>query len=52
MPKFKCKEELVMFDDDILEKIFSHPDVKDIPISEQSIMIRVIEQVLEQMEVK
>ena len=38
-----------MFSDEILEKIFSSPELKDIPISEQSTMIHVIEDVLEEM---
>lgn len=49
MPKFRCKEGLKMFSDEILEKIFSHPETKNIPIAEQSTMIQVIESVLEEM---
>lgn len=36
-----------MFSDEILEKIFSQPEMKDIPIGYQAIIIRVIESVLE-----
>ena len=49
MPKFRCKEGLAMFSDEILEKIFSHPETKNIPIAEQAAMIQVIELVLEEM---
>ena len=38
-----------MFSDEILEKIFSNPEMQKIPISTQSIAINVIEQVLEEM---
>ena len=41
-----------MFDDEILEKIFAHPDTQKVSITEQSLMIRVIEQVLEEVEVE
>lgn len=36
-----------MFSDEILEKIFSQPEMKDIPIGYQAVIIRVIETVLE-----
>lgn len=38
-----------MFDDNVLEKIFSSPEVSNIPIENQSTMIRVIEKTLEEM---
>lgn len=38
-----------MFSDEILEKIFSHPETRKIPIDTQSTMIDVIESVLEEM---
>jgi hypothetical protein len=38
-----------MFSDEILEKIFSHPEISKIPIDTQSTMINVIESVLEEM---
>ena len=40
-----------MFSDEILEKIFTNPEVSKIPIEEQATMIRVIEKVLDDMEV-
>lgn len=40
-----------MFDDEVLEKIFTNPDVSKIPLDEQATMIRVIEKVLDDMEV-
>ena len=39
-----------MFSDEILEKIFSHPETSKIPIGCQSTMIHVIEEVLEDVE--
>lgn len=36
-----------MFSDEILERIFSEPEMKDIPIGYQATIIRVIEKVLE-----
>lgn len=38
-----------MFDDEVLEKIFSNPEVSNIPIDNQSTMIKVIEKTLEEM---
>lgn len=52
MPKFRHKGGMVMFSDEILERIFSYPDVKKVPIGYQSEMIRIIESVLEEMGVK
>ena len=52
MPKFKHKEEMLMFSDEILEKIFEHPESQKVPIGYQSTMIRVVEEVLEEMGVK
>ena len=37
-----------MFSDEILEKIFAHPETSKIPIGCQSTMIHVIEEVLEE----
>lgn len=37
-----------MFSDEILEKIFSVPDVKNVPIVYQSIMVHAVESVLEE----
>ena len=39
-----------MFSDEVLERIFAHKELKDIPINEQSVMIHIIETVLEEME--
>ena len=39
-----------MFSDEILEKIFAHPETSKIPIGCQSTMIHVIEEVLEDVE--
>lgn len=39
-----------MFSDEILEKIFAHPETNKIPIGCQSTMIHVIEEVLEETE--
>ena len=41
-----------MFDDEVLEKIFTNPDVSKIPLDEQPTMIRVIEKALDEVEVK
>lgn len=38
-----------MFSDEILEKIFSHPDTAEVSLGGQSTMIHVIEDVLEEM---
>ena len=49
MRKFKHKEEVLMFSDEILEKIFAHPDTSKVSLGGQSTMIHVIEDVLEEM---
>ena len=41
-----------MFDDEILERIFAHPETRHISISELSTMIHIIEEVLEKVEVE
>lgn len=38
-----------MFSDEILEKIFAHPDTSKVSLGGQSTMIHVIEDVLEEM---
>ena len=48
MPKFKHKEVILMFSDEILEKIFSDPEAQKVPIGFQSTMIHVVEKVLEE----
>ena len=37
-----------MFSDEILEKIFTHPEAKTVPIGYQSTMIHIVEEVLEE----
>ena len=49
MSKFNHKEGLLMFSDEILEKIFEHPESKKVPIGYQSTMIRIVEEVLTEM---
>ena len=39
-----------MFTENVLEKIFSNPKLKDIPFEYQSSMIRVVEEALEELE--
>lgn len=39
-----------MFSDEMLEKIFAHPETSKVPIGCQSTMIHVIEEVLEETE--
>ena len=41
-----------MFSDEILERIFSHPQTSRIAIDELSTMIHIIEEVLQQLEVE
>jgi hypothetical protein len=41
-----------MFSEDVLEKIFSNPETTKIPFEYQSVMIRVVEQALEEVEDK
>lgn len=41
-----------MFDDEVLEKIFTNPDASKIPLDEQATMIRAIEKALDEVEVK
>lgn len=36
-----------MFSDEILEKIFSHPETHKVPVGYQSTMVHVIEEILE-----
>ena len=50
MPKFRYKEELLMFSDEVLEKLFARPELQKFSISDQSMLIDVFEQVLEEME--
>lgn len=41
-----------MFSDEVLEKIFAHPNIQRIPVVYQSTMIDIIEDVLEKVEVE
>lgn len=52
MSKFKHKEGSAMFDEEILEKIYSDPETKNIPIGHQSTMIHLIERTLEELGVE
>lgn len=49
MPKFRHKEELLMFSDEILEKLFARPELQKFSLLDQSTLIDVFEQVLEEM---
>lgn len=40
-----------MFSDEVLEKLFARPELQKFSIGEQSMLIHVFEQVLEEMEV-
>lgn len=48
MPKFRHKEVLGMFSDEILEKIFGKDEVIKVPIVYQWVMVRAIQEVLEE----
>lgn len=50
MPKFKHKEVSEMFSDEILEKLFARPELQKFSAAEQSTLIDVFEEVLEEME--
>lgn len=47
MPKFRHKEEFTMFNDEVIEKIFSHKEMQTIPIGAQSTAVAAIGEVLE-----
>lgn len=49
MPKFKHKEDKIMFSDEILERIFADKEMQTIPIGTQATAVNVIERVLEEM---
>ena len=36
-----------MFDDEVLDRIFSHPEVQKVPLIYQSIMVHAVEDALE-----
>jgi hypothetical protein len=48
MPKFKHREVVEMFSDEILEKIFAHKDMRYVPIGYQSTVVTVVGEVLEE----
>lgn len=50
MPKFKHKELMRMFSDEILERIFADKEIQKIPVGAQSTVIEVVSRVLEEME--
>ena len=50
MQKYKQKGEMLIFSDDILEKLFSRPELQKYSITEQSELIGVFEKVLEESE--
>lgn len=49
MPKYNQKEVDNMFSDNVLEKIFAEKELQRVPFDYQSIVIHVIERVLEEM---
>lgn len=49
MPKFTYKEVGNMFSDKLLEKIFSDKEIQRVPFEYQSIVIHVVERVLDEM---
>ena len=50
LQKFKHKGGIAMFSDEILEKLFARPELQKYSIEEQSKLINVFEQVLEETE--
>ena len=49
MSKFKHKEMILMFKDEILEKIFANKEMQKIPIGCQSTAVSVFEDVIEEL---
>ena len=49
MQKFNQKEGNTMFSDSVLEKIFADKEIQRVPFDYQSIVIHVVERVLEEM---
>lgn len=39
-----------MFDDELLDKIFAHPEVQKVPLIYQSIMVHAVEDAMEEKE--
>nr|DAT64330.1 MAG TPA: hypothetical protein [Caudoviricetes sp.] len=48
MRKFKYKEVCLLFKDEILERIFTHPEMQKIPIGCQSTAVHVFQEVIEE----
>lgn len=48
MPKFRCKEMMNMFSDEILGRIFADKEMQKIPIGCQSTAVNVFERILEE----
>ena len=48
MPKFRHEEDEPMFADGVLERIFSRPETRSIPVGTQSTMIHAIEEALQE----
>ena len=48
MQKFRHKEEFLMLKDEILEKIFGHPEMQKIPIGCQSTAVSVFDDILDE----
>ena len=51
MSKFKYKEGMSMFSDEILEKIFAIEEMQKLTITEQSMLVDKFEQIVDEMEV-
>ena len=49
MQKFRCKEGPYMISDSVKEKIFADKRTWKVPFEYQSVMLRVIEDILEEM---
>lgn len=49
MPKFKQKErELLMLNDDVLERIFANKEARKVPIGYQATMVSVFDEVMQE----
>lgn len=49
MPKYRHKELMTMFSDEILERIFADKEIQKIPVGAQSTVIEVVSRILEEM---
>ena len=52
MPKYKHKEMITMFSDEILEEIYKQKEIQKIPISYVTTVVYIVEQILEHKERK